>query len=153
MRDSEARQFSFFEKQLELAQVANKPVVLHIVRAFDEALRVLQLFGLPEQKGFVHAFNGSAKQAEAYLQLGLLISVGGAACRPDNQRLHQAIAAVPLDRLLLETDSPDQPAPDFESSRPSMLWKVAESVAKIKGLSSTEVLDKTSQNLRKLLQL
>jgi TatD DNase family protein len=153
IKDSYDRQINLFEKQLELARIAEKPVVLHIVQAFEKSIQVLELFGIPKCGGIVHSFNGPGDHAHSYLKLGLHISVGGPAARTNNEKLHQAIAEIPMDRLLLETDSPDQPPPGIQAgeNEPSSLWKVAESVGKIKGMSATEVLDKSSQNLRKLL--
>jgi TatD DNase family protein len=153
--ESRLRQIDCFEKQLEFAQLAHKPVVLHLVRAFTEAQQILSLFGVPSRGGLVHSFNGSLKQAETYLSLGLHLSVGGPLCRPDNQRLRQAVAAIPLEKLLIETDSPDQPPPSHQHqlNEPTTLFEVAQAVADIKKISSEEVLDRSSANLRKLLAL
>ncbi len=142
-----------FEAQLEIAQMAAKPIVLHLVQAFDEAIRILDLFGVPKQRGFVHSFNGSAHQASAYLERNLLLSIGGPVVRPENQRLHQAVQSIPLESLLLETDSPDQPPPSLQGqwNSPESLWQVAEMIGRLKKLPTEEVLDITSQNLRKLL--
>lgn len=149
------RQISFFEMQLELAKVANKPVVLHLVQAHDEALRVLDHWGLPQAGGFVHSFNGSSQKAQDFLERGLFISVGGPLGREKNIKLKQAVKAIPLEKLLIETDSPDQPADLWQGQlNPlSSLLVVAEEVAKIKGISATEVLDISTQNLKQLLQL
>jgi TatD DNase family protein len=153
--DSEGLQLEMFSRQLELARFANKPVVLHVVQAHEQALRVLSTWGLPVARGMVHAFNGSAKKAQEFLSLGLFISVGGALCRTDNTRLHQAVQSIPLQFLLLETDTPDQPPPGIASgeNEPSTLFAVAEQMAKIKGLTTLEILDRTSQNARKLFSL
>lgn len=163
VKESKDLQLSCFEAQLELAEFAHLPVVLHLVRAFDEALRVFDLWGVPPRGGMVHSFNATVKEAEAYLKLGFYISVGGPAARASNHRLHQALKEIPLERLLLETDSPDQP-PDpsvngaslgfnDELNRPATIFQVAEAVAKIHRLSPSEVLDIASQNCRKLLSL
>jgi TatD DNase family protein len=152
VKDSADRQVRCFEAQLEMAEMAKKPVVLHVVRAFDEALRVLDLFGT-RTRGFVHAFTGSAAQAEAYLERGYLISVGGPLCRPDSTRLAQAVAAIPMESLLVETDSPDQPPPGIaeENNTPETILRVADRIAEIKRLSRAQVLDNSRRNLRKLL--
>jgi len=153
--ESRDRQITCFESQLELCAAANKPAVLHIVRAFEEAEKILQIWGVPPRGGFVHSFNGSAKEAEAYLALGLMISVGGPIARAKNERLRQAVRVTPMECLLLETDAPDQPGDQFHGGlNPSeSLWGVAQAVATIKGLEAEEILDISSQNLRKLLQL
>lgn len=149
------RQIQCFEAQLELAKLAGKPVVLHLVRATAEAVRILEIWGLPERGGFVHSFNGNTQEAKGYLDLGLHISVGGPLARANNRRLHQAVKDIPLQKLLLETDSPDQPGDlrKGELNRPVGIFEVADWVARVKGLNATEVLDITSQNCRKLLSL
>jgi len=153
MKDSFERQVDVFEAQLQLAEVASKPIVLHLVQAFQEAQKILSLHGVPKRGGMVHSFNGSAHEAEAYLKLGLHLSIGGPVCRPENQKLHQAVQALPVENMLLETDSPDQPPPRLKGqfNEPSTLWDVAEMIAKIKKLTPEEVLDISSQNLEKLL--
>jgi TatD DNase family protein len=154
--ESRLKQLDIFEKQLELAELAQKPIVLHLVRAFDEAIQIFDLFSVPSRGGLVHSFNGSAPQAQAYLEKGLHISVGGPLCRADNQRLKQAVQAVPLEKLLIETDSPDQPPPSHQTyagqmNEPTTLFEVAGEVARIKKVTAEEVLDRSSANLRKLL--
>lgn len=153
MKDSLERQINIFETQLELAEMAQKPIVLHLVRAFKEAEKILETFGVPSRGGMVHSFNGSIKEAEKYLQLGLHLSIGGPVVRPDNQRLHQAISIIPMDKLLLETDSPDQPPPSHEGhhNEPETIWEVAQMIGNLRKMSAEEVLDISSQNLQKLL--
>lgn len=154
VKDSLSRQIQFFELQLELAEMAQRPLVLHLVQAINEAERIFEVHGVPKRGGMVHSFNGSVKQAELYLKLGFHLSIGGPVVRPDNQRLQQVLREIPLDRLLLETDSPDQPPPRFEQTQnePESLWDVAEMIGKLKGQSAEEILDISSRNLRKLLR-
>lgn len=155
MKDSFARQMLAFESQLELASAVEKPVVLHLVQAFSEVQRVFLMFGAPAKKGFVHSFNGSVKEAEYYLEQGLMLSLGGPAARAGNQRLHQAIREIPLDSLLLETDCPDQPGDAYRGqlNPPQSLWQVAEAVAVIKGISAEQVMLVNSSNFSRLLGL
>jgi TatD DNase family protein len=153
LKDSLERQIQFFELQLELARMANKPIVLHLVRAFHEAQKIFSIWGVPERGGMVHSFNGSAHEAEAYLKLGLHISIGGPVVRSDNQKLHQAVKIIPLENLLIETDSPDQPPPRLTNAwnRPESLWDVAEMIGGLRDLAAEEILDISSRNLEKLL--
>lgn len=152
MKDSRERQLHFFQAQLELAQVAEKPLVLHIVQAQDEALRMVDLFGSPSRRGFVHSFNSSWLKAQEWIQRGFLISVGGPAARPNNAKLHETLRHIPLECLLLETDSPDQPPPAFEGQKnpPGSLWIVANTIAQLRGMTPSEILDMTSANFRRL---
>ena len=155
MKESRSRQIEYFELQLELAEVSNKPIVLHLVQAYDEAQRIFQMRSLPSQRGLVHSFNGSVKQAEAYLSHDLYLSVGGPLLRADNLKLRQAVQEIPMTSLLLETDSPDQPPPELQEqyNEPQTLILVAKKVAEIKKMDFREVLDRSSQNLRKLLSI
>lgn len=147
-------QIDAFESQLEIAEVAQKPVVLHLVHAFDEALRVFDMWGSPKFGGMVHSFNGSLPQAEEYLKRGLKISVGGPLVRSTNARLKQAVQKIPISELLLETDLPDQPGDDWKGNLnpPQSLLKVAEEVAHLHKKSLDEVLQITSSNFKTLFR-
>lgn len=155
MKDSYERQSDFFVQQLELAEVAAKPIVLHLVRAFDEAMKIFAMWGVPQAGGMVHSFNGSVSEAKSYLELGLHLSVGGPLVHPDNQRLRQAVKEIPMEFLLVESDSPDQPPPSHKDqlNEPATILEVADVIAEIKGLTRAEVLDKTRENLENLLGL
>jgi TatD DNase family protein len=173
MGDSKERQFQVFEHQLELAHISNKPLVLHLVRAHEESLKFMDIFGLPAQKkGFVHSFNGSAAKAQDFLKRGLSISIGGPVCRPDNTRLHQAVSEIPLEYLLIESDCPDQAPPGVEPveglelkvdslrasnnetqgplNPPESILEVAKTLGKLKFLDPAEILDITTRNFHRL---
>ncbi len=155
MKDSRERQLDVFEQQLELAKICSKPLVFHIVQAHEESLRMMDLFGLPVQKGLVHSFNGSWRKAQDFLQRGLYLSVGGPVCRSDNQKLHQAVKELPLEYLLIESDSPDQAPPAYKGALnpPESIWEVARTIGEIKSLDPVEILDITSANFRRLFGL
>ncbi|HPI40859.1 MAG TPA: TatD family hydrolase [Pseudobdellovibrionaceae bacterium] len=147
------RQIDFFRMQLELAQVAKKPCVLHLVKAFEEALKVIQWTGLPERSGMVHAFNGPREHMQSYLKEGLYISLGSAILWEKNKRLIEAVKILPLDRLLIESDAPDQPPPgvlDFHF--PASIFLVAERVAEIQKTSKEKVWEHVRENFRILFK-
>ncbi|WP_415061994.1 TatD family hydrolase [Bdellovibrio sp.] len=155
MKDSRERQMSVFEQQLELAHMAAKPLVLHLVQAHEESLRIMDLWGLPSQKGMVHSFNGSLKKAQDFLGRGLYLSIGGPVCRPDNQKLHQAVKEMPLEYLLIESDSPDQAPPAYQGrlNPPESIWEVARTIGELKSLDPLEILDITTGNFKRLFAL
>ena len=142
MKESRDLQIQIFEDQLTLAEAAEKPVVLHLVQCHEEALQIFNLWGVPPQKGMVHSFNGSWQKAQDFLKLGLCLSVGGPLVRPENERLKQAVKEIPLEFLLLETDSPDQPPQAFQGQLNPLasLWLVAAEVARLKGKTPVEIL-------------
>lgn len=154
MKDSRERQIGVFENQIDLAEAVDKPMVMHLVQAHEDAIRILDVWGVPAAKGMVHSFNSSAAKAQDFLSRGLYLSVGGPVCRPDNQRLRQAVKEIPLEFLLLETDSPDQPPPAYQNqlNPPASLWDVARAIGEIKKLDPTEILDICSGNFRRLFR-
>ncbi len=149
-----SRQIEFFENQLQMAQTFNKPIVLHIVKAHEKALQVLDLFSHQTQKGFVHAFNGSFEVAQQYLKKGFYISVGGAVTFEKNHKLREAIKKIPLESLLLESDTPDQaPFGWVGLNNSSSLWQIAEVVAELTQLNTQEVMQISTNNFKKLFSL
>lgn len=146
-------QMEAFRSQLELAGLTKKPVVLHIVRAHAEAIRVLNLHRELIHGGFVHAFNGDKAVAKQYLEFSFALSVGGAISHANSHELREVVKWLPRESLLLETDSPDQKIKNWPSSlhRPVALWNIAEIVADIRGESTDAVLQQSAQNLRRIL--
>ncbi|MBS1969583.1 MAG: TatD family hydrolase [Bdellovibrionales bacterium] len=155
MKDSKVRQISVFEQQLELAEATQKPMVLHLVQAHEESLKIMDVWGIPASKGLVHSFNGSWGKAQDFLKRGLCLSIGGPVVWAQNEKLHEVIKQMPLEFLLLESDSPDQPPPRFKQSlnQPASLWDVAGKIAEIREMPSTEVLEIATQNFKRVFRL
>lgn len=148
-------QIEAFQAQLELATVANKPLVFHFVRAFEESLSMFDFWGVPPRGGMVHSFNGSWPQAQEYLQRGLKISLGGPLIRSQNQKLKQVAKEIPIEQFLIETDLPDQPGDAWKGrlNPPESLLAVAEEIARLKSLSTSEVLHLAETNFKTLFQV
>lgn len=144
-----------FREQLRLARRFELPVVLHLLRADEGALRILKEEKLPAAGGVVHSFSGSADFARQLLALGLHLSFAGTLTFPQSRRLREAAAACPRDRLLVETDTPDQtPVPHRgERNRPALLPLVVEALAAVRGWSGAETAAITADNARRLFGL
>ncbi len=146
-----------FERQLDLGKREIKPLVLHIVQAHAEAISILKRKGPFPAGGLVHSFSGSLPVAQEYLSLGFLISVGGTVMQKGRKQLKEAVASIPSDRLVLETDSPDQlPSPLVGKrmwNEPEVLLQVAQVAAEIRGEVPSELLLQSARNLRILLQI
>ena len=154
MKDSQTRQIEFFENQIELAKAFQKPMVLHIVQAHEKAQQIFHLWDPPERGGFVHAFNGSYEVAKTYIDKGFLISIGGAVTFEKNKKLQDCVKKLPLEYLLLETDSPDQPPEGWQGlNNPTSLYTVAEKVGLIRNISAFDVLEVNSGNFKRLFRL
>lgn len=145
-----------FIRQLHLANDLSLPIVIHCREAYGDMLEVLKLNkDLLKNGGTMHCFSGSKEMAKELLKLGLYISVGGVSTFKNAENLRETIKSVPLDRLLLETDSPYLTPHPFRGQRnsPSFIPSIAENLANIKGISTEEIADITTQNARRLFKL
>ncbi len=114
-RASRAAQEALLLPQLKLARDMDLPVILHAHKSED--VLAMHLARLPGLRGVVHGFHGSQQQADKFLRLGFYLGIGAAITYPNAQRLRALVASLPLDRVLLESDAPDQPP--FGRSRPN----------------------------------
>ncbi|MBM4396619.1 MAG: TatD family hydrolase [Deltaproteobacteria bacterium] len=153
-RDPRSQERAFLA-QVALARDCNLPLLLHCRAAFDRMLRLLEPFGPHPAGGVLHAYNGSAEVADRFARLGLRFGVGGVATRPEAVRVRATVAAIPLDRLVLETDAPyigTARVPKGAVS-PADLPEVLAAAAGLKGMPE-EVVDRvTDATARELLRL
>jgi len=150
-KDTLDAQWRLLDGQLKLAKARRLPVILHCVHANDKLGKRLRQLELPAG-GLIHAFAGSADQAQRFIDLGFVVGLGGATTYPRAQRLQRAVAALPDDGYVLETDSPDMPLCGFQGQRnePARIARVAEQVAKVRGQSVAEVTAHSATNTRRL---
>jgi TatD DNase family protein len=152
-----------FRAQLALAQELRKPVVIHLRDATDDLLailceydphpRPLSLEGRGERlRGVVHSFTEDWALAQELLALGFSLSVNGIVTFERSQRLRDAVAQIPLERLLVETDSPYlAPVPvRGRRNEPSFVRYVAQTVAQIKRISFDGVAQATTRNAQEV---
>lgn len=142
----------YFDAQLALARQFDLPLVLHARKAVEEVLtRVRRVGGL---RGVVHSWSGSEEQARQALELGLHLGIGGPVTYERAQRLRRIVQDVPHDRLLLETDAPDQPLSTLRGRRnePACLAGVLEVVAQLRGEDPEELAAATTRNARALFR-
>lgn len=143
----------YFQRQLELARVFDLPLILHARRALDEVTAAIRRVG--KLRGVVHSFSGSVEQARILWNLGFRIGIGGPLTYPRARRLREIVASMPLEFLLLETDSPDQPLHGHQGARnePAQLTEVCTCVAQLRGASADEIASTTTRNARMLFGL
>jgi TatD DNase family protein len=153
-KDSAPRQEAVFRAQLAIARERDLPVVLHIVRAHGRALEILAADGLPRAAGHVHAYSGSADLVARYVALGLSLSFSAAVARPDSV-CARAARLVPAERLLVETDAPDQPSPARAGTRnePAYLAEVVRALALARDAAPDAIAALTERNARALFGL
>ncbi|MBC7656074.1 MAG: TatD family hydrolase [Frankiaceae bacterium] len=143
----------YLNGQLELAREFDLPVVLHARRAVEEVTATLRRFaGL---RGVVHSYSGSEEQARQLFGLGFMLGIGGPLTYERAKRMHRLVSSMPLEFLLLETDSPDQPGATHRGQRnePAYLQDVLETVARLRGADPGAIAEATQANARRLLGL
>lgn len=150
-----ALQEGAFREHLRLSARYDTPIVLHLLKATGRALEVLREVGVPPAGGVVHSFGGAPEVALAYVKMGLHVSFCGSLTYPQSRRLVAAAAALPLDRVLIETDTPDQaPHPHRgEVNRPALLPLVLHALAEARGEPVAHVAEATAANARRLYRL
>jgi TatD DNase family protein len=147
------RQERAFRAQLALARRHELPVALHVLDAHARALAVLADAGVPRAGGVVHSYSGSAELARDYLALGLHLSFAGPVANERARKTRAAAAVVPRERLLVETDAPDQtPAPHRPApNEPAFLVAIVAALAQIRG--EPDVAAFTDANARRLFRI
>ena len=145
------RQEAAFRAHLAFARERNLPVVLHLVACYAPALDLLRRDGLPPAGGMVHAWSGGPELVRDFCALGLHLSVAGLVAHPRSRRLRAAAAAIPFDRLLIETDAPDMAPPDLpRRNEPAFLPAIAAAVAAARGCTAHAVIVSTAANAARL---
>ena len=147
------RQVAVLRGHLALARRYSLPVVLHALRTLDPLLALLREEPLPAG-GVLHSFSGSAEQVPPFAALGLHFSFAGPVTYERARKPLLAARAVPPDRLLVETDAPDQtPRPHRGRNAPALLPGIAAAHAAALGVAVEELDARTSANARKLFRL
>ena len=133
-------------RQLALAQELRLPVIIHDRDAHADTLAIVREF--PQVTGVFHCFAGSVEMAQALIKMGWMLSFNGAATFKNAKKAPEVIAAVPLEKLMIETDAPYlTPVPHRgERNDSSYVRFVAERIAEIKGISAEEVEKATWEN-------
>ena len=150
------RQELFYREQLALAHKHGLPVILHVRRSADRLLKQLRGAGVT---GIAHAFNGSEQQAGQFVDLGFKLGFGGNVTYDRAQQIRRLAAALPLDALVMETDSPDIPphwlyatAQQREAGQaqgrnePAELPRIAAVLAGLRGLTPERLAEATTRN-------
>ncbi len=148
------KQITLFRTQLQIANIAHLPVILHVRKAHDEVLKHLRInnfrFG-----GFVHAFNGSEEQAKRYIDLGFKLGFGGAMTYPRAVKLRALATRLPLSALVLETDAPDMKPITCQSARntPIHLVDNFRSLCELRSELPSKIALQTTENACQILDV
>ncbi len=146
-----------FRAQLELAGELGLPVIIHQRQAQEEVMEELERWvaGRPNAQGVLHAFSGDLPMARTAVAWGFALGIGGPITYPRSERLREAVRAVGLAALVLETDAPYLPPQPHRGRRnePAYLRWVVEALACVLGSPEEEIAAQTSRNARRLFGL
>lgn len=141
------------EFQIEMAQVGGKPLVFHVRDAFDDFFKVIDKF--KNVRGVIHSFSSTVENLEQALKRGLYVALNGIMTFTKDAAQLEAAKAVPLNRLLLETDSPYlTPTPlRGKPNQPANTKMIAEFLADLRGETLEEIAGATTHNAHRLFKL
>ena len=145
-----------FTEQLERARVAAKPIVIHCREAWPDCLALLQKhWSSSGMGGIFHCFSGTLEEARRGTEMGFLISFAGNVTYPKAQNLRDVAAALPLESILIETDSPFLAPQPFRGRRnePAFVAEVARTLAPVRNLAPQQVAAATAANFRRFFCL
>ena len=147
-------QQKWFLAQLSLAAELQKPVIIHSREACEDTFSLMKPY-FNKVTGVIHCYSYSAEMALEYIKRDFYIGVGGVVTYKNGRRLKETVEAIPLERIVIETDSPYLPPVPFRGERnhSGNLTKVVEEIARIKGLTPEEVEMATYQNALNLYHI
>jgi TatD DNase family protein len=147
-------QHAVFRAQVRLARELGAPVVIHTREADEDTIAILKEEGGGEVRGVLHCFTGNDALADAGLALGFFVSLAGIVTFPKAEALRQTARRIPLDRLLIETDSPFLAPIPYRGNRnePAYVARVAARLAELYGTAPEAVAERTRANFHTLFR-
>lgn len=142
-----------FRAQMALAREENLPVIVHEREAHEDGMNIVAEF--PEVTGVFHCYSGSLEMAKWLIDRGWYIGFGGVLTFKNARKALEVAANIPLERIVLETDCPYMAPEPFRGKRndPGKLYRVAEKLAQLRGLTAEEVQAVTLENGKKLYRI
>lgn len=145
-------QQKWFARQLELAREVGLPISIHSREAAKDTMDILKTHHAGEIGGVIHCYSYSKESAREYLDMGFYFGIGGVVTFKNARKVKEAVAYIPMDRILLETDCPYLAPEPNRGKRNSSLHipDTARTIAEIKGICYEEVIDTATRNTQKL---
>ena len=146
-------QLKAFRMQMELARELNLPAIVHERDAHEDGMKVVDEF--PEVTGVFHCYSGSAEMAKELVKKGWYIGFTGVLTFKNARKAIEVASSIPLDRIVLETDCPYMSPEPFRGKRndPGKLYRMAEKLAEIRGLTVEEIHAITTENGKRLYRI
>lgn len=146
-------QIEVFDKLMNIACKYNKPVVIHSREAIQDTYEMLKKY--PNVKAILHCYSSSLEMAREFIKMGVMLGIGGVVTFKNSKKLVNVVEEIPIEYLLLETDSPYLSPEPFrgKQNKPSNSLLVAEKIAEIKNISVEDVIKITTENAKKQFNL
>ncbi|MBJ2128994.1 YchF/TatD family DNA exonuclease [Alteromonas sp. IB21] len=153
--ESKDVQLTSFVDHIKVANETNKPLIIHTRDAREDTINLLREHKAPHTQGVLHCFTESLEMAQAAIEMDFYISISGIVTFNSANELRDVVSAIPLERLLIETDSPWlAPVPHRgKQNQPGYVVEVAEFIAELKGVSVEELAKITTRNFYTLFSL
>lgn len=150
-KETKEEQIKLLESQMKLAEKYNMPVIIHSRDATEDTINILKKYNV---KGVIHSFSGSLETAKIYIKMGYLLGINGVITFK-NSHLKDIVKQIPVDKIILETDSPYLTPEPFrgKQNNPSHILDIAEFVKDIYGISLEELSNITNNNIKKIYKI
>ena len=150
-KENKEKQIKLLKMQLEIAQHYNLPVIIHSREATEDTINILKQFNIT---GVIHSFSGSLETAKIYIKMGYLLGINGVITFK-NSKLKEVIANVPLENIILETDSPYLTPEPFRGKKnePARILEIAKFICDLKGITLEELAAITNNNIKRIFDI
>ena len=150
-KENKEEQKSLFERQLSIAENENLPVIIHSREATEDTINILKKY---KTKGVIHSFSGSKETAQIYIKMGYLLGINGVITFK-NSKLKEVIKDIPLENIVLETDSPYLTPEPFRGKRnePARILDIARFICDLKSISLEELSKITNANIKRIFDI
>ncbi|EGE53316.1 TatD family hydrolase [Streptococcus parauberis] len=155
MEDPKEVQIEVFKRQIQLSKDYNLPFVVHTRDALEDTYQVIKEVGVGPCGGIMHSYSGSLDMAQKFIELGMLISFSGVVTFKKATDIQEAAQAIPLDKMLVETDAPYlAPVPKRGRENHTAYTRyVVDKIAQLRGLTSEEVAAVTTANAKRIFNI
>lgn len=150
---SRDKQIYWFQKQIELANKINLPIIIHSRDAISDTFQIIK--SNAQTNGVIHCYSSNLQMALDYIDLGFFIGIGGVITFKNSKKLVQVVKNIPIEKILIETDCPYlSPEPNRGKRNDSSNLKfITEKIAQIKNMQHDEIAQITSNNAKKLFRI
>ncbi|MGT2767857.1 TatD family hydrolase [Streptococcus ictaluri] len=155
MEDPKEIQIEVFKRQIQLSKDYNLPFVVHTRDALEDTYEVIKEAGVGPCVGIIHSFSGSLEVAQKFIDLGMLISFSGVVTFKKATDIQEAAQAIPLDKMLVETDAPYlAPVPKRGLENKTAYTRyVVDKIAELRGLTSEQIAEVTTANAKRIFKI